>query len=160
MRNSNLLPVKANGRGAVAVGRILRNGRQRGYADDPSWSWLISGVVRIRLTIASRMACSSSPMNMETMAGGASFAPKRWSLPADATEHAQQVLIFVHSLDNRSQEQQELRVFARRPAGLEQVFARVRGKRPVVVLARAVDALERLFVQQADKAMRSARPAS
>ena len=35
---------------------------------------------------ASTMAPSSSPRKMEMMAGGASFAPKRWSLPAEATD--------------------------------------------------------------------------
>ena len=38
-------------------------------------------------------------------------------------------------------------------AGIEQVFAGVGGHRPVVVLAAAVDAGERLFVQQADQAV-------
>ena len=34
----------------------------------------------------SRIALSSSPRKMEMIAGGASLAPRRWSLPADATE--------------------------------------------------------------------------
>ena len=34
----------------------------------------------------SKIAVSSSPKNMETMAGGASLAPRRWSLPALATD--------------------------------------------------------------------------
>ena len=33
-----------------------------------------------------RIASSSSPINMDIIAGGASFAPSLWSLPADATE--------------------------------------------------------------------------
>ena len=36
--------------------------------------------------MASRMALSSSPRKMEMMAGGASAAPRRWSLPAEATQ--------------------------------------------------------------------------
>ena len=66
---------------------------------------------------------------------------------------AQQVLIFVHGLDNRSQEEQKLQVAARRLARLEQILARVGRDRPVIVLARPVDALERLFVEQADEAV-------
>ena len=64
---------------------------------------------------------------------------------------AQQILILVHGLDDRRQEQQELRVLHRRRTGVEQVFAPVGGNRPVVVLARSVHALERLFMQQADQ---------
>ena len=64
---------------------------------------------------------------------------------------AQQILILVHGLDHRRQEQQELRVLHRRRARIEQVFAPVGGNRPVVVLARSVHALERLFMQQADQ---------
>ena len=65
----------------------------------------------------------------------------------------EQILIFVDRLDNGAEEQQELRVFVRRVAGLEKVDARIGGDRPVVVLAAAVDAGERLFVQQADKSV-------
>ena len=47
---------------------------------------------------------SSSPKNIEMIAGGASFAPRRWSLPALATDDPQQILVFVNRLDNGSQE--------------------------------------------------------
>ena len=50
--------------------------------------------------------------------------------------------------DDGDQEEQELGVVVGRVAGLEQVVARVVGQRPVEVLARAVDAGERLLVQQ------------
>ena len=83
------------------------------------------------------------------MAGGASCAPSRWSLPAKATVAAQQLLILVHALDEGGQEQQELGVLAGGLAGLEEVLAGIGGQRPVVVLAGAVDAREGLFVQQA-----------
>ena len=62
---------------------------------------------------------------------------------------AQQILIFVHGLDDRHEEQQKPRVFIRRLAGAEQVLARVGGHGPVVVLAAAVHASKGLFVQQA-----------
>ena len=66
---------------------------------------------------------------------------------------AEQILILVNRLDNGGQEQQELCVLARILARLKQVLACVGGNRPVVVLAGAVDALERLLVQQAGKAV-------
>ena len=50
-------------------------------------------------------------------------------------------------------EDEELRVVVRVVAGVEQVLAGVGRHRPVVVLARAVDAGERLLVQQADQAV-------
>ena len=66
---------------------------------------------------------------------------------------AQHILIVIHGLNDRTQEQQELRVFRRCLAGLKQVHAGVRDQRPVIVLARAVDAGKRLFMQQADHAV-------
>ena len=89
---------------------------------------------------------------MDTIAGGASFAPRRWSLPALATGHAQQLLVLVDRLDDAGQEHEEAQVLHGVLARLEQV-APVGGQRPVVVLARAVDALEGLLVLQAHQAM-------
>ena len=66
--------------------------------------------------------------------------------------HAQQLLVIVHRLEHGGQNQQKLHVLARGFAGIQQVFA-VGGQRPVVVLARAVDAGIGLFVQQADQAV-------
>ena len=66
---------------------------------------------------------------------------------------AQQILILVNRLDNRGQKQQELTVFCRGLARVEQVLAGVGRDRPVIVLARSVDSRERLFMQQADKAV-------
>ena len=83
------------------------------------------------------------------MAGGASFAPSRWSLPALAMLRAQQPLARVHRPDHRRAEHQELHVVVRVRARAEQVVPLVVAHRPVQVLARAVDAGERLLVQQA-----------
>ena len=54
--------------------------------------------------------------------------------------------------DDRGGEEQELRVVGRVVAGVEEVAPVVGRHRPVVVLARAVDALERLLVEQAREA--------
>ena len=66
---------------------------------------------------------------------------------------AQQPLVLVHRLDHRGAEEEEVDVVGRRVARVEQVGAAVGPHRPVVVLARAVDAGERLLVQQADEAV-------
>ena len=85
IRNSNLLPVKANGRGSVSVGRVLRELRKGVNAD--SEDFLLLGV---RRACRSRQPRGSRRgrcrWNIETIAGGASLAPRRWSLAADATE--------------------------------------------------------------------------
>jgi hypothetical protein len=66
---------------------------------------------------------------------------------------AQQALVGVDGLDDRRAEEQEAQVLVRGGAGREQVAAAVGEQRPVVVLAGAVDAGERLLVQQADEAV-------
>ena len=65
----------------------------------------------------------------------------------------QQILIVVNSLYNGAEEQQKLCVLVGGLAGGEEVYSRIRGQRPVVVLARAVDSGERLLVEQADKSV-------
>ena len=87
------------------------------------------------------------------MAGGASLAPSRWSLAAPAHRHAQQLGILGHRPDDGHAEDEELGVVVRRVAGVEQVLAGVGGHRPVVVLAGAVDAGERLLVEQRHQAV-------
>ena len=66
---------------------------------------------------------------------------------------AQQVGVQVHRPHHRHQEHQELQVGVGLVLRIEQVDARVGGHRPVVVLARAVDAGERLLVQQRGQAV-------
>ena len=64
---------------------------------------------------------------------------------------AQKILMLVHGVHHRGEEEQKLHVLRRGLARLEQVHARVRGQGPVVVLAAAVDAGKGLFMEQADK---------
>ena len=63
----------------------------------------------------------------------------------------QQVLIVIHCLNNGTQEQQELGVFVGCLTGSQQVHTGIRGHRPVVVLAGAVDTVKGLFMQQTDQ---------
>ena len=67
--------------------------------------------------------------------------------------HPQQILIFIHSFDDGTQKEQELRVFLGGFSGIEEVLTEVRGERPVVVFARAVDAGKRFFVEEAGHAV-------
>ena len=56
--------------------------------------------------------------------------------------------MFVHCGYDIDEEGDELQILECRFAGAQQIDTRVGTERPIVVLARAVDALERLFVQQ------------
>ena len=86
MRNSNLLPV--NAKGLVRLRSVLSL-RKRGSTATPR-----SIVTRSTFSnpsspsamSASTTAPSSSPKKIDTIAGGASLAPRRWSLPALAAE--------------------------------------------------------------------------
>ena len=62
----------------------------------------------------------------------------------------------IDSPDDRREERQEDRVVARIVAGREEVLAAI-GNRPVAVLARTVDTVERLLVQQTDQSVRLRR---
>jgi len=63
----------------------------------------------------------------------------------------------VDSLDDGHQEGQELRVGVRVVAWVEEVLALVSGHRPVVVLARPVDAGEGLLVDEQHEAVLAVR---
>ena len=134
-------------RGAVAVARVARELRQRawrpGRARRPG-----SCASAAPFSSCSRMSVSMSPRKIEMIAGGASLAPSRWSLPAEATEARSRSACRSTARMTAHEEHQELHVRVRLVLRVEQVDAGVGGHRPVVVLARAVDAGERLLVQE------------
>ena len=99
--------------------------------------------------IWSNTSVSWSPRKIEMIAGGASFAPSRWSFDADATDARSRRAVLVHGADHRRAEHEELRVVVRRVAGEQEVALGGVAEREVHVLARAVDAGERLLVEQA-----------
>ena len=70
----------------------------------------------------------------------------------------EQALELVHGAEHGGAEDQELHVVVRRVAGIEQVGARVVAHAPVEVLAAAVDAGERLLVEQARQAVLRRHP--
>ena len=72
--------------------------------------------------------------------------------------HAQQLLVVVDRLDDARQEHQEAQVVHGRFAGVKKVRL-AGGNGPVVVLARTVDAIERLLVLQAHQAVMAGQQA-
>ncbi len=93
------------------------------------------------------------------IAGGASFAPSRWSFPEDATL-AEEVGVLMDRAQGRHEHGQELEVAFRRFAGVEEVIAFVVRQGPVEVFTAAVYAGERLFVEEADHTMAAGRRSS
>ena len=150
-RNSNLLPVKANGEVRLRSPPCIGSG---GSTDAPSSRY---GLRRRRVARAplDRVedllqlgAEEDRDDRRRRLVGARGGGPGR-----RGDRRAQQLLVVVDGLDDGGAEEQELQVLVRRVARLEQVVARVGAHRPVVVLARAVDAGERLLVQQADEAV-------
>ena len=136
-------------RSAVAVGIILRDMRQARHAD-------IHALVPRRLVIRAihqRMDdCGQLVADIHGDDGGRRLIRAQAMIVARAGDaQAKQILILVHRFNDSRQEQQELCVLHRRRAGIQQVFALVGGNRPVVVFARTIHAVKRLFMQQADQ---------
>ena len=155
-RNSKRLPVKANGlvrlRSPASLGSL-------GRVSTPISSVpLIFDDLAPPALICSNTSDSCSPRKIEMMAGGASLAPRRWSLAARGDHRAQDAGVLVHGPDDGAAEHQELGVVVRRVAGIQQVALGAVAEREVDVFARAVDAGEGLLVQQADQAVLLGHP--
>ena len=138
-------------RGTVAVGGVLRDSRQNCSAQ------IHLGLVNVGVVLAGLDGIQNS---LQLIADEHGDDRRRRLVRAQAVivagrsdGNAEQILIFVNRLDNGGQKQDELAVFARVLARLEQVLACIGGNRPVVVLAGAVYAFKRLLMQQAGEAM-------
>ena len=81
-RNSNLLPVKA--KEEVRLRSVLSLNRSASWRAPKSNVRLRSGVYLPPATMVSRILVRVSPKNTDMMEGGASLAPRRWSLPWEA----------------------------------------------------------------------------
>ena len=81
-RNSNLLPVKA--KGEVRLRSVASRGRGGRVSTPTRRVGVWPPAAREPFSMRSITPVSSSPRKMERMEGGASFAPRRWSLPAPA----------------------------------------------------------------------------
>ena len=82
-RNSNLLPVKANGLVRLRSPPCFGSVRQHRRAEAEEVARVADGSVPV-VAIAPNTRSSSAPRNTEMIAGGASLAPRRWSWPAVA----------------------------------------------------------------------------
>ena len=84
MRNSNLLPVKANGEVRLRSPPCIGSGGSTGVPSPRKP--LSDDAAASPAAIASKTFSSSPPRKIEMIAGGASFAPRRWSWPTFATD--------------------------------------------------------------------------
>ncbi len=85
--------------------------------------------------------------------GGRFVGPEPVVVAGGRHGDAQKVLIVVHGLYHRTQEQEELGVLIGGLTGGQQVHAGVRGDGPVIVLAAAVYPVKGFLVQKAHKAV-------
>ena len=141
-----LVAGEGEGRGAVAVGGVPGEARQHVDAQTHGDLLLrvVGGIGLDRLQHGVQLVAEEHGHH-----GGRGLVGAQPVVVAGGGHgQAQQILIVVHRLDHRAQEQQELGVLIGRLARREQVHARIRGHGPVVVLAGAVDAGEGLLVQQ------------
>ena len=85
IRNSNLLPVKANGDVLfLSVASLFKSGSVEAPVFNlPFWIELVASPLSINCITTSS---SCSPRNIEMIAGGASFAPSLWSLPTSEAD--------------------------------------------------------------------------
>jgi len=146
-RNSNLLPVKANGevRFLSLWSRMNLGSRPTPRSNKSFFLVLVSfaafdGVDDLGELLAQIHAddCGRGLVGAEPVL-----------VARERHGSAQKVGVLIHRLDNRHQDREELEIVFRRFPGIKQVISLVVGKRPVEVLAAAVDAREGLFVQKA-----------
>ena len=125
-------------RGAVAVGGVLRDGRQHVNAD--AQRLVLGGGV---VVLGNDGVDDALKLRAEEDGDDGRRSLLRAQtvvIACKGNRAAQQLLIFVHALDEGGEHQQEERVLAGGLAGGEEVLARVGRERPVDVLARAVHA--------------------
>ncbi len=159
IRNSNLLPVNANGEVRfLSVASLSRSGRMATpvFKVPPCLEWVASPVLQSWSITSS----SCSPRNMEMMAGGASCGAETVVVARNRRGLPQQIRVTVHRLHNAGQHQQELDVLVGSLARIQQIDAVVGGQRPVVVLSGTVDAGKRLLVKQAGQFRDGLQPSS
>ena len=81
-RNSNLFPVKA--KGLVRLRSVASRGKGGRVSMPMRRGAVWAPLARAPRSMRPITSASSSPRKMEMMEGGASLAPRRWSLPAPA----------------------------------------------------------------------------
>ena len=94
------------------------------------------------------MSCRRSPRKAETIAGGASFAPSRWSFPACATVWRRRSPCRETPVRTAARKTRNWALSCGLSPGAEEVVAPVVGEAPVDVFSGPVDAGERLLVEE------------
>ena len=162
IRNSNLLPVKAKGevrfRSVVSMRRIGQHVHARFAASFR----LDAGVGLTPSQWRPTRRPARRPGTWKRWHGGASLAPRRWSLPAEATEMRSRSWYSSTALDDGGTENSRNWVFSCRVlAGVQQVFARCRWKRTSCCACREPLTPSKGFsLQQADQAVAAQPPSS
>ena len=103
--------------------------------------------------ISRSTSVSASPKNTLTMAGGASWPPRRSSLPGQAAARRSRSAYWSTAASTAHSTTRNTGFSSGVRPGFSRFFAGVCYKAPVIVFARAVHACERLFVQKAGKSV-------
>ena len=118
-----LIAGEGDRRGAVAVGRILRDGREHVHADAQGLVLGRGVVVFTDDGIDDALKLGAEEDGDDSR--GRFLRAETVIVAREGDGAAQKLLIFVHALDERGEHQQEHGVLARRLAGGEEVFASV-----------------------------------
>ena len=145
-----LVAREGEGRGAVAVGGVLGKVGQHRHAQ--VHALLVVALVGLALDDGLDDAVELVAQEDGDDCGRCLVGAQTVVVTGRGNADAQHLLVIVHSGDDAGEEDEELQVLLGGVAGIEQVLA-VGRQRPVVMLARAVDALERLLVLQAHQAV-------
>ena len=145
-----LVAREGEGRGAVAVGGVLGEVGQHRHAQ--VHALLVVALVGLALDDGLDDAVELVAQEDGDDCGRCLVGAQTVVVAGRGDADAQHLLVVIYSGDDTGQEDEELQVLLGGVAGVEQVLA-VGGQRPVVVLARAVDALEGLLVLQAHQAV-------
>ena len=146
-RNSNRLPVKANGlvrlRSPGSVGRCGRVSTPMIMVPLPL------DEVAAPLAIWSKTSASWSPRKIEMIAGGASLAPRRWSLVAEATDTRSRPANLCTARMTAAQKTRNCALSCGVSPGTSRLPSSALPSEKFTCLPGAVDAGERLLVEQA-----------
>ena len=156
-RNSNLLPVKANGDVRLRSPEWRGSSRQRPGAEVERAALeraLGQPLLHLVEDVGEHVAEEDRDDRRRRLVGAEPVI-----VAGGGNAGAQQVGVDVHGADHGAEEDQELHVGVGVVLRIEQVDAGVGRHRPVVVLAAAVDAGERLLVQQRLQAVPLGHPA-
>ena len=134
-------------RSTVPVGGILREVRQSIYADLEYLGFALVG--------SACLQCVQNALEFFAHKDGDDcrrclVCTQTVVISGRRCADAEQVCIFINTLDDCAQECEELHIFHRCAARIQQVLTIVGSHGPVVVLTGTVHAVERLFVQQAN----------